>query len=192
MSSLSGSRGYGGDVIPKGFKAAQLQNFTPGMMKIFEHMMGQLGPDSYLSGLANGDEQAYAEMEEPALRQFAGMQGNLASRFSGMGTGGRKSSGFQNTANQASADFATQLQANRHNVRQNAIRDLQGYGNSLLQQRPYDRALVQKQQKPGMDWGALAGSAIGAGAGFFMGGPAGAKVGSQGADLLWQAANTRG
>ena len=192
MSSMSGNRGYGGDRIPSGYKAAQLQNFTPQMMGLFEQLMGLLGPDSYLSKLAGGDEQAYAEMEEPALRQFAGQQGSLASRFSGMGTGGRKSSGFQNTANQASADFATQMQANRHNIRQKAIGDLQGYGSSLLQQRPYDRALVQKQPKPGMDWGSLAAQGVGTAVGAYLGGPAGAKAGSQGADLLWQAANTGG
>ena len=52
-------------------------------------------------------------MEAPALKQFSGLQGNLASRFSGMGSGARRSSGFQNTSNQAASDFAQQLQANK-------------------------------------------------------------------------------
>lgn len=155
---------FSGDRIPKGYGVAQVQQFNPDQMKMLSQLLNQLGPDSFLAKIAGGDQSAFDEMEAPAKRQFAGTIGNLGSRFSGMGTGALKSSGFQNTANQAGMDFASQLQSNRSSMRMNAIRDLQSYGNALLQQRPTERGVYQKQQKQGMDWGSL----IGQGAGMFM------------------------
>jgi len=57
-----------GEVIPKGFRAAQLQNFTPEQQKLFSRSFGHLAPDSYLSRLAGGDEALFEEMEAPALK----------------------------------------------------------------------------------------------------------------------------
>jgi hypothetical protein len=148
----SGQRGYGatglssksGDIIPKGYKKGQLQNFTPEMMQLFQHLIGQLGPESFLSKIAAGDEGAFAQMEAPALKQFTGEIGNLASRFSGMGMGARHSSGFQNEATTAASDFAQRLQSNRMGLQSQALRDLQSMGNQLLSQRPYEKSLVKK------------------------------------------------
>ncbi len=108
MSSMSGSTGMR-ESIPKGFKKATLQNFTPEQMQLFQQMFGQVSPDSFTSRLAGGDEEMFNQLEAPALKQFSGLQGNLASRFSGMGMGGRNSSGFQNTMNSAASDFAQQV-----------------------------------------------------------------------------------
>ena len=134
-----------GEAIPKGYKKGSIQQFTPEMMQLFEQMMGQLGPDSFLSKIAAGDEEAFSQMEAPAMRQFQGMQGQLASRFSGMGMGGRKSSGFQNTANNAASEFAQQLQSQRMGLQSQALRDLQSMGNQLLGQRPYENFLSEKK-----------------------------------------------
>jgi len=165
MSSMSGGSGFmggrgatggglgagatGGPVgrnnkVPKGYSLGQLDSFTPEQHNLFQQMFGQLGPDSFLSRLAGGDEETFNQIEAPALKQFAGLQGGLASRFSGMGTGARKSSGFQNTSNQAAADFAGQLQANRAGLQQQATRDLMSFGNDLLNQRPYEQTLTKK------------------------------------------------
>lgn len=161
MSSMSGGTGFkmatgaglgnatGGPVgrnnkVPKGYSYAQLDQFTPEQHNLFQQMFGQLGPDSFLSKLAGGDEDTFNQMEAPALKQFSGLQGGLASRFSGMGSGARRSSGFQNTANQASSDFAQQLQANRMGLQQQATRDLMGFGNELLNQRPYEQGFAKK------------------------------------------------
>lgn len=135
----------GGNVIPKGYKRGQLQQFTPEQMQLFQQMFGHLGPDSFLSKLAGGDESMFEQLEAPALRQFQGLQGQMASRFSGMGTGARQSSGFQNTANQATADFAGQLQSQRMGLQNQAIKDLMGMSNQLLGQRPYEQFLTKKQ-----------------------------------------------
>ena len=167
--------------IPSGYKKATLQQFTPEAMQLYQQMFSHLSPDSYLSKLAGGDQSFFNEMEQPALRQFGELQGNLASRFSGMGgLGARKSSGFQNTMNSAASDFAQQLQAQRVGLRNQAIKDLMGMSNELLGQRPYETSLVEKEQKKGLGgWGGAIGTGLGAAGGYFLGGPAGANVGAK-------------
>jgi hypothetical protein len=141
---MAGPTGKTGNQIPKGYKAGQMQQFTPEMMELFSQLIGQIGPDSFLSKLAGGDQSMFEEMEQPALRQFGELQGGLASKFSGMGMGGRRSSGFSNTMNQAASDFASGLQSKRTDMRMNAIKELQGMGNQLLQQKPYENFLTKK------------------------------------------------
>lgn len=138
-----------GNKIPKGYSTGQLQQFTPEQMELFRSLFSHLSPGSHLSRLAGGEEGLFQEMEAPALKQFSGLQGQLASRFSGMGLGGRRSSGFQNTANQAASDFAQQLQSQRQGLQRQAISDLMGLSGNLLSQRPYEQFLAKKQPKRG-------------------------------------------
>jgi hypothetical protein len=178
MSSMYGAGPTGGNRLPRGTQQGQLQQFTPEMMQLFSQLIGGLGPDSFLSKLASGDQSTFEQMERPALRQFAGLQGNLASRFSGMGTGARRSSGFQNTMNAASSDFAQQLQGRRMELQSQALRDLYGYGNMLLGQRPYEQFLTDKQPS---FWEQILGVGLplaGGAVGGFFGGPAGAMAGA--------------
>lgn len=152
MGGFSGlNRGATGSVKKlgsTGYNSVQTSNFSPEQMGLFKQLFGNLGPDSQLSKLAGGDQSQFDQLEAPALRQFSGLQGGLASRFSGMGSmGARNSSGFKNSINQASQDFASQLQSQRMSLQQNALRDLMGMSNSLLGQRPYEQFLVP-QQKP--------------------------------------------
>ncbi len=177
-SSMYGGKGptgnWGGDKTPKGYKTAQLQQFTPEQMELFQNNFSHLGPDSYLSKLAGGDQSQFDEMEAPALRQFNELQGGLASRFS-QGFGGknalssRKSSGFQNATTAASSNFAQDLASKRNDYRQQAINDLMGLSNSLLNQRPYDRSLVEKPlsawQQAGIGFASGAGQGLGNAAG---------------------------
>ncbi len=145
MSSRPGkSMSQQGDKIPKGYVKGQLQQFTPEQMQLFQSMFGQTGPDSFLGKLAGGDEQMFQQMEEPAMRQFGQLQGNIASRFSGMGMGGRKSSGFQNTMGQASSDFASQLQGQRQQLQRQALMDMMGISSNLLGQRPQEKFVGEK------------------------------------------------
>jgi len=143
MYGSTGARA--GNKIPSGYKSGQLQQFTPEQMQLFQSLFGHLGPESYTSRLASGDENLFAEMERPALKQFSGIQGNIASRFSGMGSGARNSSGFQNTLNQETSDFAQKLQSRRQELQRQAIGDLMGYGNTLLGQRPYEQFLTKNK-----------------------------------------------
>lgn len=176
-SSLKGNSTGLGNKLPSGYKAGRMQQFTPEQLELFSSLFGHLGPDSFLSKIAGGDEEAFNQMESPALKQFAGLQGNIASRFSGMGLGGRRSSGFQNTMNQSASDFASQLQSNRQNLQRQALMELMGMSNTLLSQRPYENFYYQKPEKQG--FGGLIGAGLGGLGGFFAGGPAGAMTGAQ-------------
>jgi len=148
MSSMYGNQGMR---PPKGnlggYQAGQLSNFTPEMMELFKSLFSHLSPDSYTGRLAKGDQSLFQEMEAPALRQFAGLQGNIASRFSGMGTGGRHSSGFQNTATAAGSNFAQDLQSRRQDLQRQAVQDLMGLSSNLLSQRPYENFLIEPHNK---------------------------------------------
>ncbi len=189
MSSMSGSTGYGGmagsptgsnyykEKTPTGYSKGKIQQFTPEAMELYKQMFSHVGPDSYLSKLAGGDEETINQIEAPAMKQFSGLQGQMASRFSGMGMGGRRSSGFQNTSNAAASDFAMNLQAQRNSLRQQAIKDLMGLSSDLMGQKPYEQFLIKKDQKSS-GFGGLAGAAVGGTAGFFAGGPAGAMTGA--------------
>lgn len=163
--------------IPSGYSKGSLQQFTPEQMGLFQQMFGHLGPDSFLSKLAGGDESTFGQIEAPALKQFSGLQGQIGSRFSGMGTGGQKSSGFQNTMNSAAQDFAMQLQGQRQGLQQQALQNLMGFSNQLLGQKPQENFLYEKPEKKS-GWGGALGALGGGALGFFAGGPAGALQGA--------------
>lgn len=177
MTGATGPAGRTGNKIPSGYKVGQLQQFTPEQMQLFQQLFSHVGPDSYLSRLASGDQSFFNEIEAPAHRQFQGAQGQLASRFSGMGMGGRRSSGFQNEATAGASNFAEQLQSQRQGLQRQAIMDLMGMSNTLLGQRPYESFLYEKPQKGG--WGGALGAGLGGLGGFLVGGPGGAMAGAQ-------------
>jgi len=156
------------DIIPKGYQKGQMSQFTPEQMQLFQGLFGNVGQGSYLSRLAGGEEGIFNQLEAPAMRQFSELQGNLASRFSGMGSGARRSSGFQQASGQATSDFAQQLQSQRMGLQRQALMDLMGMSESLLGQRPYEKFLTEKQtpfwQK--LAEGTLGGLAGGFGTGF--------------------------
>ena len=147
MQSSRGPAGSGQvNKTPRGYESGSIQNFTPDQMKLFQDLFSQVGPGSYTSRLAGGDESLFNQMEAPAMRQFSQLQGQNASRFSGMGLGARKGSGFQNFQNQATSDFAQDLQSRRQELQRQAIQDLMGMSRDLLGQRPYENYLVPKQK----------------------------------------------
>lgn len=188
-SSLSGSTGYGGGgstgskmrgVDPRMKHISghhRFQQFTPEQMELFMQAIEQMGPDSFLAKLAAGDEETFNQMEAPALKQFSGLQGGIASRFSGMGMGAGKSSGHINTQNQAASDFAQQLQSNRIGLQRQALGDMQSYTQQLLGNQPY--GLQERQQKQSSGWGSLGGAAVGGILGATTGNPYWALQGAQ-------------
>lgn len=132
--------------VPAGYKAGSVQNFTPEQMNLFKSLFSHVSPQSFTSQLASGQPEAFEQMEAPALRQFNALQGNIASRFSGMGSGARNSSGFQNTLSSASSNFAQDLASRRQELQRQALMDLMGISESLLNQRPYEQFLVPKKK----------------------------------------------
>jgi hypothetical protein len=168
-----------GNVTPKGYDQGRMQQFTPEQMQLFQSMFSQVSPGSNLAKLAGGDQSFFEQMEAPAFRQFNQLQGNLASRFSGQGLGGRKSSGFQNTMSAAGSNFAQDLQSRRQELMRQAQQDLFGMSQNLLGQRPYENFL-QPQEKRKSFLEQLLGGALpiaGAGIGAYFGGPQGAQIG---------------
>ncbi len=133
--------------VPSGYKKSVVNTYSPEAMQLLEQLMQHLGPDSYLSKIASGDQSFFEEMEAPAMRQFQGLQGDLASRFSGAGMGSRKGSGFMNAANQQTSDFAQDLQSKRQQMQMEAIKELMGMGSSLLSKNnPYETDVVEKNK----------------------------------------------
>ena len=178
QGAYSSSQAPRQESVPKGYKQFAINNYTPEQEQAFQGAGGLISPDSFTSRLARGDQSAFGEMEEPALRQFNDIQGGIASKFSGMGMGSRNSSGFQNSLTSAGQDFASQLQSKRMELRNNAIKDMMGMTSEFLGYRPQEKGLVQKPPKEKKQWGSMIGSGLGAVVGGVYGGPAGAMAGS--------------
>ena len=165
-----------------GYNEIKSQVFTPEQMDLLSQAFQQVSPDSQLSKLASGDQSAFNQIEAPALKQFGALQGNIASRFSGLGgTGSRNSSGFQNKMNTAASDFAQQLQSNRQNLMRQARQDLMGTSQMLLGQRPYETSLQEEEPEESKwtKWLASILPLAGAGVGGAFGGLPGATLGGQ-------------
>jgi hypothetical protein len=175
MTPATGGQGFGATGKPRGigngYKAVTSQQFTPEQMNLFSQMFGQVSPDSYLSRLAGGDQSQFAQLEQPAIRQFGELQSGLASRFAGMGVGANRSSGAQNAQTSAAQNFSQQLQSQRMGLQNQALKDLMSYSSELLGQRPYEQYIMQEQQKKPSFWEQLAGGfgqALGASPSFFL------------------------
>jgi len=138
-----------GEIIPEGYSKSKIQQFTPEQMQLLEQMIGHLGPEGWLSKLASGDESAFEQIEAPQKRQFGEQLGGIASKFSGLGMGGQKSSGFRNTLNSASSNFAQELGAQRQGLKSQAFKDLMGFTNQALGQKPYDTGLSEDPESFG-------------------------------------------
>lgn len=182
MGGFGGIRGPTGNIgskTPSGYRSGQIAQFTPEQMQLFQQLFSNVGPESFLSKFARGDQETFNQIEEPALRQFSELQGGLASRFSGMGMGARRSSGFQNAASAQASNFAKDLQGQRQELQRQAILDLMGISSNLLGQRPYEQYLIPKKKKESSGLGGLIGAGLGGLGGFALGGPAGALGGAQ-------------
>lgn len=129
-----------------GYNMRQMPNYTPEQMDLFKSLFSNVGPGSYLSRLAGGDQALFDQIEQPAKRQFGEQQGQIASRFSNSGMGARRGSGFNNSMNQASQDFSSQLQQNRMGLQKDALSDLMNMSNQLLGQKPYNNFLQPKKK----------------------------------------------
>jgi hypothetical protein len=145
--AFSSSQAPRQEKTPSGYRQFAQNMYTPEQERVFGNAEGLISPDSFTSRLARGDQSAFGEMEEPALRQFNDITGGIASKFSGMGMGSRNSSGFQNALTSAGQDFASQLQSKRMELRNQAIKDMMGMTSEFLGYKPQEKGLVQKRQK---------------------------------------------
>jgi hypothetical protein len=151
-----------------GYNTASLSRLSPEQEQLFSLLFGGASP-GIASGLKNltslaggGSPEYWEQLEKPALRQFGQLQGNIASRFSGMGSGARKSSGFQNANSSAAMDFSERLQSQRLQMQQDAISKLLGIGNTLLGRDTRENVLVKS---PWLSFFESLGQGVGQGAG---------------------------
>ena len=182
MSISSGSRGAAGEKIPRGYAAGRMQQFGPEAMEVYRNQLPYVSPGSQLAQQARGEDAGFAPHEDYAHRQFQEFSGQNASRFSGLGMGARKGSGFQNSQTQGAQDFASQLAMQRQGLQRQALMDLMGISGQILGQQPQENFLIKKQQKQPGFWNRLFGAAAplaGAGIGAAFGGLPGASFGAQ-------------
>lgn len=148
MSSLTGQ---GHSLKGTGMRSFQLPTMSPQKSNLFNSVLGGIQPglmDSIgsMSKLAGGgDEKTWGDLEAPAMRQFSQLQGNLASRFSGAGTGARNSSGFQNTMGGMAGDLAASLQGQRMGLQQNAQSQLMNLFQNLMGQNEFENVISPKK-----------------------------------------------
>jgi hypothetical protein len=145
ISSLSGSRGAAGNKIPKGYSAGRLQQYTPEQLSLYQSLFPYVSPGSSLAQQAAGSDQGFAPYEQYAQRQFQEFSGQNASRFSGLGMGARRGSGFQNLQTQGAQDFASQLAMQRQGLQRQALMDLMGISHTLLSERPTEQFLTKNE-----------------------------------------------
>jgi hypothetical protein len=152
-----------------GFQNISLPTKSPEQMDLLRRLIGSSLPGmergiGNLSKLAGGGDEAYwNQLEAPAFRQFGQMQGDIASRFSGMGMGAQKGSGFGNEQNSAAMEFAEKLQSNRIGMQQDAISQLLGMSQSLLGTETHENVMIPPKQKSNSkgSFGSSLGSALG-------------------------------
>lgn len=156
--------------MPSGYKQITTQSLSPEQQQLFSLLFGGakggLGSGlEHLSKLAGGDQSYFDQLEAPALRQFGAVQGNLASRFSGMGTGARKSSGFQNTSTAAGQQLAESLQSQRLGMQNDAISQLLGLSNTLLGTQTQETGFMPKGMSGWQSFLSSLGGGLGGGLG---------------------------
>jgi hypothetical protein len=176
-----------GDITPHGYRQGQIGNYTPNQQELFKRQFEKVGPESYVSRLAAGDEKIFEEMEKPAWRQFQQAQGELGSRFAELAPGAmsaRKGTGFQNAAEQLSSDYALGLYSKRQELMREARHELREHTNELLGQRPFDKYVIakpKKYQEPEEEGGnyGIPGMLVGGATGYLTKGPAGVIPGAK-------------
>jgi hypothetical protein len=185
ISSSLGSRGAAGNKIPRGYSAGRLQQFTPEQQQLFQNQFDYVSPGSQLAQQAQGLDSGFAPHEDYAKRQFQEFSGQNASRFSGMGMGARKGSGFQNLQTQGAQDFASQLAMQRQGLQRQALMDLMGISGQILGQRPQENFLAKKELPFWQQLGLGAVGGLSNAAGSFFGGGLGKLFGG-GQQNQWQ------
>ena len=190
MSSMSGAsskslKGSGYQQISVPRMGQQGQDVW---QQLYKGSQGGIGSSLQgLSDIAGGDQSKFTALEAPAQRQLQELQGGISSRFSGMGSGARHSSGHQNTQSGAAVDLAERLQGQRLGLQQNAWKQLLGIHSDLMANPTHESFLMKDKEPAWQKWAGASlpwlGGAAGAGLGGFFGGPAGAlagaKIGSQ-------------
>lgn len=135
--------------IPSGFKQFSLPTMSQDQKGIYDLLRNQFmghAPGIYdqLGGLAKGQSPFFESLEAPAMRQFQQqIAPGIANRY--VGSGIKNSSGLNNSLASAGQGLAENLQSQRLGIQMNAISQLLGLGDLLLQTPTMQSGLVQKK-----------------------------------------------
>lgn len=144
--------------VPKGYSQFSLPTMGQDQKGIYDLLRNQFmgnAPDIFnqLGGLAKGQSQFFEGLEAPAMRQFQEqIAPGIANRYVGSGIKG--SSGINNSLASAGQGLTENLHSQRMGIHMNAISQLLGLGDLLLQTPTMQGGLTQK--KPSF-WQQLAG-----------------------------------
>lgn len=177
--AISKMRGTGHSLISQ-------NRYGPDFSQLHGNLSQAIGPGltgglSQLAAQASGSPEAFAALEAPAMRDFQSGLGQIASRFSGMGTGARRSSGFGHATNAATQDFAERLQSQRLGFQQSAMQQLMQMYGLLSGTDLQDTWMMENAPKKPSWWKQAAGIGLplaGGALGGMFGGPMGAALGA--------------
>lgn len=132
---------------PAGYNTVQTPRFTPQQMDIFSQMgtglQGGLASGlERLNKIIRGDPEFFKQLEAPAYANLEKGLAQTANRFSMHDAQG--SSAFQNMLAGQSQDLAMNLQSQRQQLMDQAMRDLFGLEQSFLGAQPYE-TMLQKE-----------------------------------------------
>jgi hypothetical protein len=178
MATSSGSR-LGKSGIP-GYNLATVPRLNPESKNLFQSLLGGINQPQLAEGLgltsrlAGGDQSSFEQLERPAYTALEKAGAQLASRFSGLGSGARHSSAFANALAGEAGELGERLAGQRMGLQRQALADLLGLSQMLFGNQPDEYALVEKPQKQSL-WGPIL-SALAGGLGTAFGGPLGGAV----------------
>ena len=136
-----------------GYKAHQIQNYTPQAMKFYEDYMDKIGGGAmkgadYYTKIAAGDQSVFDEIEKPAYNAYEKQIGALGNRFSHLGA--LDSNYFENATAGAGRELQENLASKRTELRQKAIDTLMNQSSALLDKKPFET--VYEKEKDPNEW----------------------------------------
>lgn len=140
LGGLAGLFGFGKG---KKDKIKQTPNYTPDQINFINDLLqqakaGNQNAFEYLNSILSDEEGVLEDFQRPALDQFNNeIIPGILERFTGLNAG--RSSALEQTLGQAAKGLATNLSAQRAGLKQNAINQLQNFGQLGLtrQTSPY-------------------------------------------------------
>lgn len=122
----------------------QVSTLDPYQQNLYQNLMQGISanPAQILSRQALGDPSYYEPQEQQALRQFREeVMPSIGSRFVGRLGGSAAQGAFA----KAGSDLSQNLYADRQRIKQQALQDLIGLENSLLNRNTFENVLTPKR-----------------------------------------------
>ncbi len=143
MSSITGYN------VPKGYKPFSLPTMDPQSAALHDQLVKLIGPGAgssvdFLSKIAGGNEGAFQQSEAPAWNALESGMGMAGTRYSNLGMGAQRSSGFKQAMGGMVGQFGQDLQSRRMALQQQAMQSLLGMSQSLMGTPTQSYGMAQK------------------------------------------------